>query len=98
MFDRTWCLSLRPLRGSAHRGSRVVELLRHGGRGNARTVDVGYRACSAFGRCGKNAAVQTVLTAYNSDTSSSASYYATLFAQYAAHDLCPEHDGEIGPI
>ncbi|MUM36208.1 DUF732 domain-containing protein, partial [Mycobacterium sp. CBMA361] len=25
-------------------------------------------------------------------------YYATLFAQYAGQELCPKHDGEIGPI
>lgn len=61
-------------------------------------LDVGYRACAAFGQGGKQAAIQTVLDAYNADTSESADYYATLFAQYAAFNLCPAHDGEIGPI
>ena len=61
-------------------------------------VNVGYRACAAFNRGGDQAAVQAVLDSYNADTAGSRNYYATLFAQYAAYQLCPEHDGEIGPI
>lgn len=61
-------------------------------------LSVGYRACSAFSNGGESAAIREVLRSYNSDTSSSREYYATLFAQYAAHELCPQHDGEIGPI
>jgi hypothetical protein len=61
-------------------------------------VKLGYRVCEAFDRGGDTAAVQTVLTAYNGDTSESADYYATLFAQSAAYELCPEHNGEIGSI
>lgn len=61
-------------------------------------LDVGYRACKAFDLGGDQAAIATVLKAYNGDTSDSAQYYATLFAQYASYELCPEHQDEIGPI
>lgn len=61
-------------------------------------VDVGYRACAAFNRGGDQAAIRAVLDSYNADTEGSRNYYATLFAQYAAYQLCPEHNGEIGPI
>lgn len=61
-------------------------------------VDVGRRACKAFDLGGDRAAIATVRKAYNGDTSDSAEYYATLFAQYASFELCPEHEGEIGPI
>ena len=60
-------------------------------------VDVGYRACAGFDR-GSQGAVQAVLNAYNGPGQRNQNYYATLFAQYAASELCPEHDGEIGPI
>ncbi len=60
-------------------------------------VGVGYRACAALSRS-KQAAVQAVMTAYNGPGQTSREYYATLFTQYAAHQLCPEHDGKIGPI
>ena len=58
---------------------------------------MGYRVCAAFDH-GETAAIQAVRTAYNRDDSDSAEYYATLFAQYAARELCPQHDGKIGPI
>ena len=61
-------------------------------------LNVGYRVCAAFDSGGKTAAIQTVLNAYNRDTSPSREYYATLFAQYSAYELCPQHDGDIGPI
>lgn len=61
-------------------------------------LDVGYKACDAFDRGGSTAAVQAVLKAYNGPDQTNSEYYATLFAQYAAHQLCPKHDGEIGPI
>lgn len=59
---------------------------------------IGYRACAAFDRGGDAAAIQTVLDAYSGDTSQSRNYHATLFAQQAAYNLCPEHNGEIGQI
>jgi hypothetical protein len=61
-------------------------------------LSVGYKACAAFDRGGETAAVQAVLKAYNGPGQQNSDYYATLFAQYAAHQLCPAHDGEIGPI
>lgn len=61
-------------------------------------LDVGYRACSAFDAGGKTAAVQEVLRSYNGPGQSNPEYYATLFAQYSAYELCPKHNGEIGPI
>jgi hypothetical protein len=61
-------------------------------------VDVGHKVCSAFASGGKSAAIQAVLTAYNGPGQENPEYYATLFAQYAAHDLCPNYDGQIGPI
>jgi len=61
-------------------------------------IDVGYRACAGFDRSGKRAAIQAVLDSYNGPGQTNAEYYATLFAQYAAYQLCPEHNGEIGPI
>ncbi|MFL0158592.1 hypothetical protein [Mycobacteroides chelonae] len=42
-------------------------------------------------------AINAVKNAYNRDDNSS-EYYATLFAQYAAVQLCPQHQGRIGPI
>lgn len=62
------------------------------------TVQVGYRVCAAFDRGGDVAAIQEVMTAYNRDESPSREYYATLFAQSAAFELCPIHNGKIGPI
>jgi len=61
-------------------------------------ISVGYRACAAWDEGGERAAIQTVMKAYNSDTSGSPEYYATLFVQYAGQELCPKHAGEIGPI
>lgn len=61
-------------------------------------VDVGYRACAGFDRGGSQAAVQAVLDAYNGPGQSHADYYATLFAQAASYNLCPEHQDEIGQI
>ncbi|MEA2922774.1 MAG: hypothetical protein QOF07_2739 [Bradyrhizobium sp.] len=61
-------------------------------------LDVGYKACAGFDRGGQGAAVQAVLKAYNGPGQENSEYYATLFAQYAAHQLCPKHDGDIGPI
>jgi hypothetical protein len=60
-------------------------------------IAVGYKVCSAFSN-GEAAAVQAVLNSYNADTSSSRNYYANLFAQYAAYELCPQYNGQIGPI
>lgn len=61
-------------------------------------VDVGYWACAGFDRGGSPEAVRAVLDAYNGPGQRNLNYYATLFAQYAASELCPEHKGEIGPI
>ncbi|MCV7170928.1 DUF732 domain-containing protein [Mycobacterium manitobense] len=61
-------------------------------------LDVGRRVCAAFDSGGEAAAIQEVLLSYNGDDSPNRNYYATLFAQYSAVELCPEHNGEIGPI
>jgi len=61
-------------------------------------LDVGYKVCRAFDAGGETAAVQAVLNSYNRDDSPNRDYYATLFAQYAAYELCPQHNGEIEPI
>ncbi|OBB05452.1 hypothetical protein A5731_02010 [Mycolicibacterium conceptionense] len=61
-------------------------------------VDVGREACQAFDLGGDQAAIAAVRKAYNSDASESAEYYATLFAQSASFELCPEHRDEIGQI
>lgn len=61
-------------------------------------VDVGYRACAGFDRGGSQAAVRAVLDSYNGPGQSHADYYASLFAQAAAYNLCPEHQNEIGQI
>lgn len=61
-------------------------------------LDVGYRACAAFDTGGDQAAIQEVLRAYNGPGQSNPEYHATLFAQYSAYELCPQHNGEIGPI
>lgn len=61
-------------------------------------LNVGYRVCKAFDSGGQSAAVNAVLKAYNGPGQSNAEYHATLFATYAAHELCPQHDGEIAPI
>lgn len=62
------------------------------------TVQVGYRVCRAFDLGGDQAAVATVRKAYNGDDSEFADYHATLFAQAAAYNLCPQHGDEIGQI
>lgn len=61
-------------------------------------LDVGYRACAAFDVGGDQAAIQEVLRSYNGPGQDNAHYYATLFAQYSAYELCPQHNGEIGQI
>lgn len=62
------------------------------------TIQVGYRVCGAFQRGGSSAAIQQVLKEYNRDDSVNREYYATLFAQSAATELCPQFAGLIGPI
>ena len=61
-------------------------------------LDVGYRACAGFDAGGDSAAIQAVLDSYNGPGQDNSHYYATLFAQYSAYELCPQHNGEIGPI
>jgi hypothetical protein len=61
-------------------------------------LDVDFRVCAAFDAGGDQAAIKEVLRAYNGPGQSNAEYYATLFAQYSAYELCPQHIGEIGPI
>lgn len=61
-------------------------------------VDVGYQACAGFDRGGSPEAVRAVLDSYNGPGQSHADYYATLFAQAASYQLCPEHQDEIGSI
>ena len=56
-------------------------------------IEVGYRACDGFDRAGDTAAIQAVLDSYNGPGQKNPDYYATLFAQYAAYQLCPEHNG-----
>lgn len=62
------------------------------------TISVGYRVCGAFARGGDTAAIAEVLRTYNGPGQSNPEYYATLFAQYSAYELCPQHSGEIGQI
>lgn len=61
-------------------------------------ISVGYRACAAWDQGGEMAAIRTVIKAYNGPGQPNAAYHATLFAQYAAQELCQKHRGEIGPI
>jgi len=61
-------------------------------------VSVGYKACAGFAQGGSNAAVAAVLRAYNGPGQENAEYHATLFAQYAGQELCPQYGNEIGPI
>lgn len=61
-------------------------------------LEVGYRVCAAFDAGGDTAAIAEVLRSYNGPGQTNPEYYATLFAQYSAYELCPQHNGEIGPI
>ncbi|PRC48538.1 hypothetical protein C6A85_79335, partial [Mycobacterium sp. ITM-2017-0098] len=61
-------------------------------------LHVGYRVCQAFDAGGDSAAIAEVLRSYNGPDQTNPEYYATLFAQYSAYELCPQHNGEIGPI
>lgn len=61
-------------------------------------LEVGYRVCSAFDAGGSAAAIREVLNSYNGPGQNNPEYYAYLFAQYSAYELCPQHNGEIGPI
>lgn len=61
-------------------------------------LGVGYRVCAAFDTGGETAAIAEVLKSYNGPDQTNPEYYATLFAQYSAYELCPQHNGEIEPI
>lgn len=61
-------------------------------------LGVGYRVCAAFDSGGENAAIAEVLKSYNGPGQAHPEYYATLFAQYSAYELCPQHNGKIDPI
>lgn len=61
-------------------------------------LDVGYRVCATFESGGDTAAVQEVLISYHGDNRLNRRYHATLFAQYSAYELCPQHNGESGQI
>lgn len=61
-------------------------------------LGVGYRVCAAFGSGGESAAIAEVLKSYNGPGQTHPEYYATLFAQYSAYELCPQHNGKIDPI
>lgn len=60
-------------------------------------INVGDKVCTAFVN-GKQAAIQAVQDSYDGPGQTNEEYYATLFAQFAAHDLCPKYDGQIGPV
>ncbi|WP_094287979.1 DUF732 domain-containing protein [Mycobacterium lehmannii] len=61
-------------------------------------LEVGYRVCDAFDAGGgAQGAVAEVLRSYNGP-GSHPGYYAHLFAQYSAYELCPQHSDVIGQI
>lgn len=60
-------------------------------------LDTGYEVCAAFD-VSEQAAIQHVLDTYNGPGQANPGYYANLFAQYSAYELCPQHNGKIGPI
>jgi hypothetical protein len=64
------------------------------------TVQIGQQVCTIFDNgSDSEAAVDWVLKKYNGPGNGpNEPYYATLFAQSAAYELCPEHNGEIGQI
>jgi hypothetical protein len=57
-------------------------------------VPVAHQVCSTLNRGGDPLA--PVLQA--AGDSKHADYYATIFAGYAVHHLCPEHTGAVGSV
>ncbi|PRC43988.1 hypothetical protein C6A85_000000102530 [Mycobacterium sp. ITM-2017-0098] len=57
-------------------------------------VPVGHQVCSALDRGGDP--LTPVLQAAGDSMYSD--YYATIFAGYAVHHLCPEHTGAVGSV
>ena len=62
------------------------------------TVRAGYQVCSMLDRSMTHEAIERFVVDTFSDRRPSASYYAALFSQYAAYNLCPRHIGEFGNI
>jgi hypothetical protein len=64
------------------------------------TIEIGQQVCTIFDNGGDGqAAVDWVLKRYQGPGNGpNEEYYATLFAQSAAFELCTEHNREIGPI
>lgn len=64
------------------------------------TIEIGQQVCTIFDNGGDGqAAVDWVLKKYaGPGNGPHENYYATLFAQAASIELCPEHSGVIGQI
>ena len=62
------------------------------------TVRAGHQACSMLDQGLTQVAIERFVVDTFSDRRQNASYYAALFLQYAAYNLCPRHVGEFGSI
>ncbi len=65
---------------------------------NYRTVQAGYKVCSLLDKGMSHEGIERFVIDTFDEQRHSASYYATLFAQYATYNLCPRHLDEYGPI
>lgn len=62
------------------------------------TVRTGHEACSMLDQGLTQVAIERFVVDTFSDRRQNASYYASVFLQYAAYHLCPRHIGEFGSI
>jgi hypothetical protein len=62
------------------------------------TVRAGHQVCSLLDQRLTHVAIQRFVVDTFSDRRRDADYYAALFSQYAAYNLCPRHIGEFGQI
>jgi hypothetical protein len=62
------------------------------------TVRAGHQVCSLLDQGLSHVAIQRFVVDTFSDRRQIADYYAALFSQYSAYNLCPRHIGEFGQI
>lgn len=62
------------------------------------TVRAGHQVCSLLDQGLTHTAIQRFVVDTFGDGRPNADYYAALFSQYAAYNLCPRRIGEFGQI
>ena len=62
------------------------------------TLKTGYRVCSMLDDGMSHEGIERFVVDTFGDSRGSARYYAALFSQYAAYNLCPRHLDQFGQI